>query len=234
MAISIEKWISESKGNFLSNPPGNKGAFKGQCVSLVQDYIYKCFDIPFKAMGNAKDWVKFAPMRILDEGAVFVYFVDIPEKGDIVVWPAPYGGGYGHIAVYIDKNTIFDQNNMSHDDGAAGYGRLFGKNVAKYMRVNRAKIFDEFDETIPSFKPQVSTNSSTFDMWDQKMQYRVYTVQKGETLGTIAKNMGYGDDWQMIYDFHNDLALKGVENVHFIENPHWINVGDKILIPIFI
>jgi len=34
------------------------------------------------------------------------------------------GGNYGHIAIYIDKNTQYDQNNKSHDNGAAGYGKL--------------------------------------------------------------------------------------------------------------
>lgn len=39
----------------VANPePNNK--YKGQCVSLIQQYLYKVFNKPFKAYGNAKDW----------------------------------------------------------------------------------------------------------------------------------------------------------------------------------
>lgn len=230
MAISLEKFIEQNKGQILSNPPGSKGSYTGQCVSLVQQYLDQCYDIPFKSMGNAKDWAYLAPLRLLNDGSSLGYLTNSPQTGDIVIWDAPYGAGYGHIGIYINKTTVFDQNNMSHDGGKAGFGSFFGKNIAKYLRINKPQIFDN-EETPPE---PITYNSATFQMWDQKMKYQIYNVVEGETLESIARAMGYGDDWQMIYDFHNDLAVKGVESVRFIENPHWIDIGEKLLLPIFL
>lgn len=44
----------------VANPaPNNK--YKGQCVSLIQQYLYKVFGKSFKAYGNAKDWATNYP-----------------------------------------------------------------------------------------------------------------------------------------------------------------------------
>jgi len=32
------------------------GSYKGQCVSLIQQYLNKVFDVPYVARGHAKDW----------------------------------------------------------------------------------------------------------------------------------------------------------------------------------
>ena len=43
----------------VANPQEN--SFKGQCVSLIQQYLYQVFGKPFKAHGNAKDWATNYP-----------------------------------------------------------------------------------------------------------------------------------------------------------------------------
>ncbi len=91
----------------VANPPPNNG-YKGQCVSLVQQMLYQVLGIPFKAHGNAKDWEYNVPAG----------FTKLPagtplQRGDILVYGANYGGGYGHIG-FIDANfKFFDQNGIN-------------------------------------------------------------------------------------------------------------------------
>lgn len=88
----------------VANPPPNN-KYKGQCVSLIQQYLYRVFGIPFQAHGNAKDWAYNIP-----DG--FTKVSGIPQKGDIIVYGANYpgSGGYGHIG-FMDYNyKFFEQN----------------------------------------------------------------------------------------------------------------------------
>lgn len=73
----------------VANPAPDNG-FKGQCVSLIQQYLNKVFNKPFRAYGNAKDWVNNYPIE---------YFTKIPvsntlKAGDVLVYGSNYGGGY--------------------------------------------------------------------------------------------------------------------------------------------
>lgn len=88
----------------VANPPPNN-KYKGQCVSLIQQYLYRVFGIPFQAHGNAKDWAYNIP-----DG--FTKVNGTPQKGDIIVYGANYpgSGGYGHIG-FMDYNyKFFEQN----------------------------------------------------------------------------------------------------------------------------
>ncbi len=90
----------------VSNPPPN-GKYRGQCVSLIQQLLYRVFNMPFKAYGNAKDWEFNIPNG----------FTKLPasteiKRGDILIYGSNYGGGYGHIG-FIDANyKFFDQNGV--------------------------------------------------------------------------------------------------------------------------
>lgn len=44
----------------VANPQPD-GWFKGQCVSLIQQYLYRVFGKSFKPYGNAKDWANNYP-----------------------------------------------------------------------------------------------------------------------------------------------------------------------------
>ena len=46
-------WALSQKS--VGNPTAEE-SYKGECVSLVQQYLSKVHNIPFKARGNAKDW----------------------------------------------------------------------------------------------------------------------------------------------------------------------------------
>lgn len=82
--------------------PTAEGSYKGECVSLVQQYLDKVHGIPFKARGNAKDWAniviegfnKYAPDNTL-------------KPGDIVVYD---WGKYGHMAIITADGKSLEQN----------------------------------------------------------------------------------------------------------------------------
>lgn len=87
----------------VGNPttdPANQ--YKGQCVSLVQQYLSQVFDIPYAPRGNAKDFVPPTFTRVT--GGL--------RPGDIIRYGANYGGGYGHIGLIQDDGIWLDQNGV--------------------------------------------------------------------------------------------------------------------------
>lgn len=115
--ISLEKFIANYTGKRVGVPWG----YVGQCVSLVQRYLNECLGYDMHARGNAKDWVN----TLRNEG-IAQAVGGTPQRGDIIVYGTAYGGGYGHLGIAVGNGNIFDQNNTSHNNGAAGQMRLFG------------------------------------------------------------------------------------------------------------
>lgn len=161
--ISLEKFIENTKGKQISTPWGTQ---KGQCVSLIQQYISQCLDQPAKARGHAKTWIT----NYVKEGLGTI--VKSPIKGDILVFPKE-ANGYGHIAIYIDKNKLYDQNNGRHDNFKAGYGRIFTNDYV-VLRPN-TKLVEETkkEETIVVSTPKPTTKN--------------HKVVKGDTISKICK-----------------------------------------------
>lgn len=95
----FEKWAI-AQGS-VANPEPD-GGFKGQCVSLVQQYLYKVCEIAFKARGNAKDWA-----TNIIEGWDKLSASTTLRAGDIIVWTT---GQYGHIAIISADMKILEQN----------------------------------------------------------------------------------------------------------------------------
>lgn len=96
----FENWALEQKS--VGNPTA-EGSYKGECVSLVQQYLNKVHNIPFKPRGNAKDWA-----NVEIEG--FIYSADkslILHAGDILVYNY---GKYGHIALITVDGKMLEQN----------------------------------------------------------------------------------------------------------------------------
>lgn len=132
---SLEKFIEETKGTQVDFPEGNLPTnLKGQCVTLVQNYIYSCLGQPYTARGNAKDWVKSYVNEGLGET------VSDQKTGDIIVFQKE-AKGYGHIAIWVD-GRIYDQNNLRHDNGLAGYGDIFSYDFVT-LRPNTEVIVNE-------------------------------------------------------------------------------------------
>lgn len=106
----VEKWLGK-KADF-------DGAYAGQCVDLFRFYVQDVLRHPQpKGVNGAKDfWTNYEGDPNLNK-----YFKKItntptfvPIKGDVVVWNGRAGGGYGHIAIFLegDVNSFisFDQN----------------------------------------------------------------------------------------------------------------------------
>lgn len=119
--ITLTEFINKTKGTKVDVPWQSDGHLKGQCVSLIQQYISQCLEQPAKARGDAKDWITSYPKEGLGK------VVNTPQKGDILVFPKAgvvNGVAYGHIGIYISANKMYDQNNGSHDNRCAGYGEI--------------------------------------------------------------------------------------------------------------
>lgn len=98
----FENWALEQKS--VGNPTA-EGSYKGECVSLVQQYLNKVHNIPFKARGNAKDWTNaeiegFTKLTSADKSLIL-------HAGDILVYNY---GKYGHIALITVDGKMLEQN----------------------------------------------------------------------------------------------------------------------------
>lgn len=87
--------------------------YGGQCVDLYRQYVAEVFGFPQSpGVGGATEiWDTASPqyydfIKNTPDG--------IPTKGDIVIWNRRVGGGFGHVAVFLEGNTdqfvSFDQN----------------------------------------------------------------------------------------------------------------------------
>ena len=79
------------------------GQFKGECVSLVNQYCHRVLGVPAGAWGNAGDWTT--------NSNVAKYFdkVSTIQAGDILVYPQK-AAPYGHIAIALNGSQMLDQN----------------------------------------------------------------------------------------------------------------------------
>lgn len=124
--MNLDEFINKTIGTKQALPNGNQ---EGQCVSLIQQYLIQVFNIPFKARGHAKDFGK----SLVSEGLAIE--VQVPARGDIIVYEATkLNYWYGHVAIYIEPNKMYDQNNGYHDNYKAGYASIF-KGNKKYYRI---------------------------------------------------------------------------------------------------
>lgn len=102
MAKSLQQfreWSVKQGGN-IGNP--STGSYKGQCVSLIQQYINQVFGVPYAARGHAKDFVPPTFKKIALNSAL--------KPGDVMTYDARFGGGYGHIEMIDDTGLALGQN----------------------------------------------------------------------------------------------------------------------------
>lgn len=80
------------------------GGYLGECVSLINQYLSKVYGLNAGAWGHAKDWAT--------NSNVLQHFdrVGDLQRGDIVVYGPNFGGGYGHIGIYLGNGQLLDQN----------------------------------------------------------------------------------------------------------------------------
>lgn len=112
---SFREW-AVAQGYNIGNP--QTGTYKGECVSLVQQYLYQVFDIPYASRGHAKDFVPPTFNRVSGT----------PKPGDVLRYQYGKGGAgnKGHIGLVDDDKLFLNQNHNSdkkvyRDKIPAGY-----------------------------------------------------------------------------------------------------------------
>lgn len=177
----------------VANPAPNYG-YKGQCVSLIQQYLYQVFGMPFKARGNAKDWAYNIP-----EGFTKLSANTKLQRGDILVYGSNYGGGYGHIGL-IDVNwKFYDQNGIKRL--AVGYrDNPFGGYVCVLRPNNQAKLgLSDGTFTVRVDKAEANVRKEPNSHSGLVPQPGADCLKKGDTfkaVGTVkGENVGGNDVW---------------------------------------
>lgn len=192
--IALEKFIANTKGTRVDVPWKSDGHLKGQCVSLVQQYVIQCLGQNAKPRGNAKDWIRTYPSEGLGK------IVKTPQKGDIVVFPNE-AGGYGHIGIYVSANKIYDQNNLRHDGGKAGYGTIFSRSYT-LLRPNTSLVSDT---------PARTTKKQTVTLPKSATSWRVYPLNKkpvkGNECGYLAPSRFGGLTYDILSWSQPDVAV---------------------------
>jgi hypothetical protein len=98
---------------YTNKPIDFDGAWGNQCVDLYRMYVQEVLGFPQSpsVTGAADIWTSYLP-EYYDK--VSNTPNGVPQKGDVVIWNKKAGGGYGHVAIFIegsvDKFTSFDQN----------------------------------------------------------------------------------------------------------------------------
>lgn len=97
-------WAQSNLNKFFR---GNPASLTGQCVSLVKWFLQDMTSVPDpqSARGHAKDFGE----TLVRQGHAKRVSSLLRKRGDIAVWPLD-GGGYGHIGILVDRNTVFEEN----------------------------------------------------------------------------------------------------------------------------
>jgi NlpC/P60 family len=101
--------------------------YPGECVSLVQQYLLKVYNIPFKARGNAVDWA--TNEDVLQH---FDVVTDL-RPGDILVYDL--NDDIGHIEIYAGNKQSLQQNRRL--DGRIYIDPLFTKYPYTILRIKK-------------------------------------------------------------------------------------------------
>lgn len=177
----------------VANPAPNY-KYKGQCVSLIQQYLYHVFGMPFKARGNAKDWAYNIP-----EGFTKLSPSVKLQRGDILVYGSNYGGGYGHIGL-IDVNwKYYDQNGIKRlavgyrDNPFGGYVCVLRPNNQAKLGLPSSTFTVRVDKAEANVRREPNTSSAIVP------QPGASCLKKGDTfkaVGTVqGENVGDNNIW---------------------------------------
>lgn len=131
--MNLKEFCEWAKGKSLANPEPN-GKYKGECVSFIQQYLYKVFNKSFKAYGNAKDWSTNYPKN---------YFKKVTgnyQAGDVLVYGSNHGNGYGHMGLINYDKKYIDQNGIKKDTVATANKPIFDDEIAILRPINQSKL----------------------------------------------------------------------------------------------
>lgn len=211
------------KQGSVANPaPNNK--YKGQCVSLIQQYLYKVFGKSFKAYGNAKDWSTNYPKS---------YFTKLSKSsklqpGDVLVYGSNYGGGYGHIGLIDCNGKWYDQNGIKskkiayRDKPFSGYVCVLRPKNQDKLGLNEYKVGSTYTLTTNVKvragagidKKRKKTNELTVDGKKHALDQENATLKEGTKVTVQEVKTVDGDTWVRIPSgwiaakYNGDVYLK--------------------------
>lgn len=214
----FEKWAL-AQGS-VANPEPDYG-FKGECVSLIQQYLYQVCGIKFKARGNAKDWA-----NNIIEGWDKFDVSNTLKAGDILVYTT---GKYGHIVIVNADLKCLEQNwnynkKVTVSEIRKGYSCILrsrkaidvgtdeeqatnGDKTAITYTVKKGDTLSEIAQKYGTTYQELAriNNIANPDLIyvGQVIKINVtaettYTVKSGDTLSGIASK--YGTTWQKLYE----------------------------------
>ncbi len=189
----FENW-GLAQGSVANPAPNYK--YKGQCVSLIQQYLYQVFGMPFKAHGNAKDWANNVPdgFTKLSAGVSL-------QKGDILVYGANYGGGYGHIGLIDSNGKFYDQNGVKslaigyRDNPFSGYICVLRPNNQSRLGIENSSSTSE-SFTVRVDKKEAAVRSEANSKSAQAGSMILYRGDTFKAIGTVVgENVSGNNIW---------------------------------------
>lgn len=112
--MTLDTFISKYMGKTLGYPDGQ---YVGECLSLAKVYIKECFgfDPPPSGSNSAYGYWSNFPNPLPKYFTKVSNTPDgVPKRGDLVIWNTNAGGGYGHIAIFLEGTASsfksLDQN----------------------------------------------------------------------------------------------------------------------------
>jgi hypothetical protein len=136
--ISFDQFKNEWLGRIIDFDH----VYKYQCVDLILQYAYECYDLNGGISGNAIDyWVKTGingfNQNLLNK------FNKIPntdaQKGDIVIFNGLSGNPYGHIGIATGNINATDVE-ILEQNGATGSGNGTGGDAIRVRYVGRNRV----------------------------------------------------------------------------------------------
>lgn len=172
MTMSLDAFGAWALSRRAVGNPGTN-SYKGQCVSLVQQYLYQCYGIPYKPRGNAASFVPPEFTRV--RGGL--------QKGDIVRYAgASWNGGFGHIGIIDVNGKFLDQNGTKRfavayrDQPFAGISAIFRPN-------RRCRLYDA--PQAPSHIGGAVAQNGTFSAYENRNIRRMPSLQ-GEVVAVFS------------------------------------------------
>ncbi|MDR1390665.1 MAG: CHAP domain-containing protein [Treponema sp.] len=110
--------FSEFIKAYLGKEVDFDGHYKGQCVDLFRQYCKDVLGIdqPAPVAGAVNFWENYETDPALKNNFTKIENTPagVPEYGDVMVWNKNRGGGFGHVAIFIEGGilmfTSLDQN----------------------------------------------------------------------------------------------------------------------------
>lgn len=219
----FEKWAL-AQGS-VANPEPDYG-FKGECVSLIQQYLYNVCGIPFKARGNAKDWAN----NIIEGWDKFDISNSL-KAGDILVYTT---GKFGHIVIVnadlkgLEQNWNYNKK-VTVSEIRKGYSCILRSRKAidvgtseeqatngdKTAITYTVKAGDTLSEIAMKYGTTYQELARINNIANPNLIYAgqvikingtaetTYTVKSGDTLSGIASR--YGTTWQKLYEKNKNV-----------------------------